>query len=98
MKINDYNAVNISTRQSDRLSETQKNDAGSSRGLQLIKPSGDKIDVGSQANLLSQALSAGSADRANMVDRLRALVQSGQYQVDTRAVSESMISSAVKGY
>jgi anti-sigma28 factor (negative regulator of flagellin synthesis) len=98
MKINEYNAVNISTRQTDRPSETQKSDAGSSRGLQLVKPAGDRIDVGNQANLMSQAQSAGSADRADVVERLRGLVQSGHYQVDPYALSQSMITGALNGY
>jgi anti-sigma28 factor (negative regulator of flagellin synthesis) len=98
MKINEYSPVDISTRQSDKSSETLKSDAGSSRGLQLVKTGGDNIDVGSQANLLSQAQSAGSSDRANLVERLRGLVQSGQYQVDSYAVSQSMIAGALSGY
>jgi anti-sigma28 factor (negative regulator of flagellin synthesis) len=98
MKINDYSAMNISTWPSDKSSDTQKADAGSSRGLQLVKSGGDKIDVGGQANLLSQAQSAGSSDRAGLVDRLRGLVQSGQYQVDSYALSQSMITGALNGY
>lgn len=58
----------------------------------------DQIDLGSQSGLLSQAQSAPSDDRAARLDQLRALVQSGQYQVDSRALSQSIVSAALSDY
>jgi anti-sigma28 factor (negative regulator of flagellin synthesis) len=58
----------------------------------------DQIDLGSQSDLVSQAQTASSGDRAARLEQLRALVQSGQYQVDTRALSQSIVSAAVNGF
>jgi anti-sigma28 factor (negative regulator of flagellin synthesis) len=57
----------------------------------------DQIDLGSQSDLVSQAQTAFSGDRAARLEQLRALVQSGQYQVDTQALSQSIVSAAVNG-
>jgi anti-sigma28 factor (negative regulator of flagellin synthesis) len=59
----------------------------------------DQIDLGSQSELVSQAQTASSGDRAAArLEQLRALVQSGQYQVDSRALSQSIVSAAVNGF
>jgi anti-sigma28 factor (negative regulator of flagellin synthesis) len=58
----------------------------------------DGIDLGSQSGLLTYAQQAGSAERQDRVQELRALVQSGQYQLDSPALSQSIVSAASNGY
>jgi anti-sigma28 factor (negative regulator of flagellin synthesis) len=97
MKI-ESNLLNISMPQSDRIQEPSKPEGRSSSRTQSLTASGDGVDLGSQAGLVATAQTAGLADRASTVQRLRALVQSGQYQVDSAALSESIVSAAYSGF
>jgi len=91
--------MNIPMPQSQRLSEAVPTD---SKGAAVPKRSNaagsDGIDVGIQSGLLASVQAAGAGDRANRVEQLRQLVQSGRYQVDTNALSESIIGSALHGF
>jgi anti-sigma28 factor (negative regulator of flagellin synthesis) len=58
----------------------------------------DRIDLGAQNDLVSQAQTAGTDARAAHIEQLRLLVQSGQYQVDPVALSQSIVQSALNGY
>jgi flagellar biosynthesis anti-sigma factor FlgM len=98
MKINENSVLNTSKPQSSQMYETSKSDGGSSASLGLSADTGDNIDLRSQASLLSQAQTAGSAERSANVQRLQALIQSGQYQVDPAALSQSIVNAAVNGY
>ncbi len=99
MKINESSILTTSKPQSTQLYETPKLDGGSSSSAAgRTADTGDDIDLGSQASLLSQAQTAGAAASSADVQRLRALVQSGQYQVDPGALSQSIVSAAVSGY
>jgi flagellar biosynthesis anti-sigma factor FlgM len=97
MKINEPSALSTSKIQSSRTYGTPKagNNGPASSGA---GDSADKIDLNSQASLLSQAQSAGASDRSANVERLRALVQSGQYQVDPAALSSSIVNATIDGY
>lgn len=98
MKINsESDSVNISKPQSDRLSESQNASSRATRTLQAAGDSSDGVDFGNQNGLLSQTLNAGAADRASRVEQLRALVQSGQYQVDSGALSKSIVDATLNG-
>jgi anti-sigma28 factor (negative regulator of flagellin synthesis) len=57
----------------------------------------DQIDVGGQTGLLFQAQSAGSADSDARIAQHQQLVQSGQYVVDTGALSSSLVTAALNG-
>src|ERR1700679_2251876 len=98
MKINENNALTTSKPQSSPVYETPRSDGNSSPVLGPTPDTGDKIDLGSQASLLSQAQSAGSSESSATVQRLQALIQSGQYQVDPGALSRSIVSAATNGY
>jgi flagellar biosynthesis anti-sigma factor FlgM len=91
VRINESDTVNISKPQSERLSESQNGSARSTRATQPASDLSDGVDFGNQNGLVSQALNAGAGDRASRVEQLRALVQSGQYQVDTGALSKSIV-------
>ncbi len=97
MKV-ETNLLNISMPQNDRVQQPTQGDVRSSSRAQSVTGAGDGVDLGSQAGLIATAQSAGQADQASVVQRLRALVQSGQYQVDTAALSESIVTSASAGY
>jgi hypothetical protein len=96
MKI-ESNLLNISMSQSDRIQEPSKAENQSTGRTPSTAAVGDGVSLGSQAGLLAAALTAGHADRANITQSLRALVQSGQYQVDTVALSYSIVSAAQYG-
>jgi flagellar biosynthesis anti-sigma factor FlgM len=98
MKINQSSTDPISKPQSSGVFETAKSYSNPFPAAGRADDAGDKIDLKSQASLLSQAQSAGAADQAANVERLRALVQSGQYQVDPTALSRSIVNAAVNGY
>jgi flagellar biosynthesis anti-sigma factor FlgM len=97
VKINESNVLNIAKSQSERLSESLKVTSGNGRVQGPANAPSDQIDLGSQAGLLSQAQSAGSSDRQARVEQLKALVQSGQYQVDSAELSQSIVNAALNG-
>src|SRR2546426_723452 len=98
MKIIERDALSISKPQSDRLFEAQKLDGFSSSAARGPRQSSDAIELGSQNRLVTQALTAGSEERASRIEQLRGLVQSGRYQVDHEALSRAMVGAALNGY
>ena len=91
------NLLNISMPQSDRVQEPSKAQSQASGRTQSVQTAGDGVDLGSQAGLVATAQAAGLSDRASITQSLRALVQSGQYKVDTAALAYSMVSAAQYG-
>ncbi len=98
MKIDENSALTTSKPQSSPVYETPRSDGSSSPVAGRTADTGDNIDLGSQASLLSQAQAAGSSENSANVQRLRALIQSGQYQMDPGALSRSIVSAATNGY
>jgi flagellar biosynthesis anti-sigma factor FlgM len=98
MKINEPSVSNTLKPQSSRVFDTSRSDGKAPSSAGSIEDTGDKIDLNSQASLLSQAQAAGASESSAHVERLRALVQSGQYQVDPGALSQSIVNAAVNGY
>jgi anti-sigma28 factor (negative regulator of flagellin synthesis) len=96
MKI-ESNLLNISMSQSDRVQEPSKPDSNSSSRKLSLTAAGDGVELGGQGGLVAAAQSAGVADRANAVQYLRGLVQSGQYQVDSAALSQSIVTASQFG-
>jgi anti-sigma28 factor (negative regulator of flagellin synthesis) len=97
MKV-ETNFLNISMPQNERVQQQAQPDARSSSRMQSVTTAGDGVDLGSQAGLVATAKAAGAADQANVIQSLRALVQSGRYQVDSAALSESIVTAASNGY
>jgi anti-sigma28 factor (negative regulator of flagellin synthesis) len=91
------NLLNISMPQSDRVQEPSKAQSQASGRAPSASTADDGVDLGSQAGLVATAQSAGLSDRASITQNLRALVQSGQYKVDTAALSQSIVSAAQYG-
>ena len=97
MKINENSNLTTSQAQASQIYEKTRLE-GSLSSASAPANSGDNIDLGSQASLLSLAQGAGAAESSETVQRLRALVQSGEYQVDTAGLSQSIVNSAINGY
>jgi hypothetical protein len=96
MKI-ESNLLNISMSQSDRVQEPLKPDNNSSTRKASVTTAGDGVELGRQEGFVAAARSAGVAERSGMVQYLRGLVQSGQYQVDSAALSESIVTALQYG-
>jgi len=62
-----------------------------------LTAAGDGVELGRQEALVATAQNAGQDERASVVQYLRGLVQSGQYQVDTAALSESIVTASQHG-
>jgi len=96
MKI-ESNLLNISMSQSDRVQEPSKPGSSSASRKASFTASGDGVELGRQEALVATAQSAGQDERTSVVQYLRGLVQSGQYQVDTAALSESIVTASQHG-
>ncbi len=60
----------------------------------------DSVDSASStgfSSLVAATLNAGSQDSVSRTEQLRQLVASGQYQIDTQALSRSIVDSTLKG-
>lgn len=97
MKINERDALNLSKPQSNRL-HTEIGSGGSLKPAESSHASGDGIELKGQADLLSQAQTAGARERESNIERLQALIQSGAYHTDTAALSNAIVSGTVNGY
>ena len=95
MKINGNDALNIPKPQSGKVYEPEKTSRDTAPKRTAAAPSSDGIDLGSQSGLLSLAQTVGSNASDTRVQELRAQVQSGQYQVDTRALAGSIVSAVL---
>jgi len=97
MKV-ESNLLNISMPQNDRIHEPLTADGRSSTSTQTVKAADDGVDLGSQSGLVTAAQTAGQLDQSSVVQSLRALVQSGQYTVDTAALSNAIVAAAGNGF
>jgi flagellar biosynthesis anti-sigma factor FlgM len=100
LRITEQGTVNtISNSKAAGVFDSPKTTVGGAPGLpNADAPSSDQIDLGNQSGLVSQAQTAGADSRAARIEQLRALVQSGQYQVDPAALSRSLVDSALSGW
>ncbi len=98
MKINESDVLNIQKPQSGKVFDAIKTSRNSGSAASAKTPANDGIDLGSQSGLLTYTQQAGSSEREARIQELRALVQSGQYQVDSYSLSKAMVSATVAGY
>ena len=96
MKIESY-LLNISMSKNDRVQEPSKPDTSSSSRKPSLTAPGDGIELRRQDGFVAAARNAGLAERTSMVQYLRGLVQSGRYQVDSAALSESIVTASKYG-
>ena len=98
MRITGQENVNtISKSQTNGVADTPKPAPRTGRAGQDSLSSADQIDLGGQSGLLSLVKGAGSPGLDAHLEQLRALVKSGQYQVDSASLSRSIVSSALDG-
>ena len=96
MRIFEQDSVNIQKPQSGRTSETSGSKA------RFIAPgvaSGgeDHVDVSAQSQLQSLAAAVGEGPRTDRVEELRALFNSGNYEVDVHALSGAILGEMLHG-
>ena len=96
MKIDQRDAVNIVKPQSGTVYEPLSSGKSTSTAKSGVTPN-DRIELGDQTGLLANVQTAGVSQRESRVSELRTLVQSGQYQVDTSALAQSIVSAASSG-
>ena len=96
MKIDERKALNTQKPQSEKIFETSS--GGSSRAAKKAYAGReDGVALGSQDQLRALAM-APSPEETSRVERLKLLVQSGQYQMDPLELSRSMVAAMLKGY
>jgi anti-sigma28 factor (negative regulator of flagellin synthesis) len=94
MEVNNSNVTDNSalgagkTQQADPTGQPGRASAGELSG----SGSSDRVDMSN----LASALGGDSARRASRVDRLTDSVSSGQYQVDSAAVSKAIVHAAIE--
>jgi flagellar biosynthesis anti-sigma factor FlgM len=97
VKISDQ-VMNIPKPQSGPLYDVLEPGLNSTNAPKSSANTSDQIDLAGQSGLVSQIQSAGADERASRVEQLRAAVQSGQYQVDAGALSQSIVRAMTNGY
>jgi anti-sigma28 factor (negative regulator of flagellin synthesis) len=98
VKINESDVLNIQKPQSGKVPDPVKTSRTSRSTERSGVSQNDGIDLGSQSGLLTYTREAGATEREERVRELRAQVQSGQYQVDSFALSHSIIGATANGY
>lgn len=90
-------SLTIGTPQSGPVQEPVRSGRSANATDKGAPSSSDRIDLETQNGLLSLAQAVSSPEREQRIQQLHALVAGGQYQVDARALSESIVSSALNG-
>lgn len=99
MRITGQDNVNtITNSQTEGVFNTPNPSASTGRVAQNSETTtNDQIELGSGQGLLSLAQNVSGSDRSAQLEQIRQLVQSGQYQVDSAALSHSIVSAALNG-
>jgi flagellar biosynthesis anti-sigma factor FlgM len=96
MKIYDQNLPGTSASESGRSQEAQRTGRAGGQGMSATASGGgDQVELSDTLNKLSRAMSAYSESRSAKVQALGAQYQSGNYRVDSRATSRSMVADAL---
>lgn len=98
MRIDDRNLNGAAGLQPGRTTDTQTAErAGSTAGSQVSESQGgDRVEISGTAGLVSQALGAGSAQRAQHIQQLAADYRSGNYVPNSLATSRAIIKDALE--
>jgi flagellar biosynthesis anti-sigma factor FlgM len=97
MKIDNHAYTIGSNSQAGSVQETGRNGRSAANRWVTSDASSDRAELPGFSGLVANASQAGSSDRAARVEQLRQLVASGQYQVDTKALSRSIVDAALRG-
>ena len=102
MEINKANANQVGAAQISEQSKVQKKSVdakNTASAKQAVSPSGDRVEISSDATVLAQGMDTikNSADvRADRVAELKRAIQSGNYKVDSKKIAEKMIDSSLE--
>lgn len=104
MELNKINANQVGASQLNEQGRVQKKsvtskDTQDAASKQSVAPSGDSLQISSEASALAQGLNAvkNSADvRPDRVAELKKAIQAGTYKVDAKKVAEKMLDSSIE--
>jgi len=96
MRIDDYNPVDTTATRSNKTAETtEAARASHSRNHPAHGLASDRVELSDIASQLSRILHADASDRANLIGRLAAQVQSGKYIANPVEVGRALITETL---
>jgi anti-sigma28 factor (negative regulator of flagellin synthesis) len=98
MRIAERDSVDIQKPQTGQPGQVANTGPGAKASRKPGASGEDRFDVGTQSELQALAMAAGEAERAERVERLRALVSSGRYTVEPVALSQAIVAAMLQGY
>lgn len=93
----DPNAVNIQKPLQGKLDAVASGPTKRAGKLNSTATGEDRVETDTQSRLHALALAVGDTERANRVEQLRGLVQSGNYHVDPTALSGAIVDAMQRG-
>lgn len=96
MRVDDRNLAGLGTAPSGQTAETQRTGSAGRAGAGQAGNDTDRVELSSLAGRLSYFLEAGAQARASRVSQLAEDFQAGRYQVDSAAVSRTMVDDALE--
>lgn len=96
MRITNQNLTGASTTGTSNTQDVQKS-GNTSNSSATGGAGGDTVELSSTLGSLSRAMQSFGTSRDSMVQSIAAQYQSGAYQIDSAAISRSMISEALSG-
>jgi len=101
MRIIDSNHLeNTTSAQTGRSGDTSSVTSAGKNGSSAAGKTGgsaDRVELSGFSGRVSQTLQTDASSRAQRVAQLSALVRSGKYQVDSKAVSKAIVDQAISG-
>ena len=95
MRIHDQSPTCATGAEAARAQGTQRSGQTSAPASSRNAPSGDRVEFSNTLGSLARAISTDSAGRANRVQALASLYQSGSYRADSAATSRAMVADAI---
>jgi hypothetical protein len=95
MRICDQNLTGATGAEAARAQETQRSGQTGAPASSRNAPYGDRVEFSSTLGSLARAISTDSSGRANRVQALASVYQSGSYKADSAGTSRAMVSDAL---
>ena len=98
MRIDDRNLNGAAGLQTGRTPDTHAAERPGSTSESLVSESrsGDRVEISGTAGLVSQALIAGSVERAQRIQQLAADYRSGNYKPNSMVTSQAILQDALE--
>lgn len=103
MELNKVNSNQVGATQVSEQSKLQKktavdvNDSAATKSS--VAPSGDRVEISSDASIMAKAMDAvrsASDVRADRVAELKKAIHNGTYKVDAKKVADKMLDSSIE--